>query len=127
VTDVRNCRRCGKIFTYTGSSVCPSCKRGDQEEFRKIRDYLFEHPNSSSIEVSEATGISVKLILSYLREGRLESDLPNGTASSGKNGFDYVKEGNYGSAPEVSTGLVCEFCGRPIKIGRVCGICEKVY
>ena len=54
--DVRNCKRCGKIFNYMGSAVCNNCLRQEQEDFEKVREYLFQHPNSTAAEVSEAVG-----------------------------------------------------------------------
>ncbi len=99
--DVRNCKRCGKIFQYKGNSICPNCVQQDDEDFRKVREYIIAHPNSTSIEISKATDVELKTIIRFLREGRLESEYINGS----------------------DLGLECEKCGRPIDSGRYCETC----
>mgnify|MGYP001950325701 FL=1 len=102
--DVRNCKRCGKIYNYTGSAVCNNCLRQEQEDFEKVREYLFNNPNSSAMEVSEATGIELKVISRFLKEGRLEAD--------------YIKMSD-------DSVLTCEKCGKPVKSGRFCETCVR--
>ncbi|HOP75594.1 MAG TPA: MerR family transcriptional regulator [Bacillota bacterium] len=99
--DVRNCKRCGKIFQYKGNSICPNCVLQDDEDFRKVREYIIAHPNSTSIDISKATGVELKTITRFLREGRLESEFFSGT----------------------DLGLQCEKCGREIESGRFCEDC----
>ncbi|MGE5607167.1 MAG: MerR family transcriptional regulator [Bacteroidota bacterium] len=102
--DVRNCKRCGKIYNYMGSAVCNNCLQQEQEDFEKIREYLFKNPNSSTAEVSEATGIELKVISRFLKEGRLEAD--------------YIRMSD-------DNELTCEKCGKPVKSGRFCEICVR--
>jgi flagellar operon protein (TIGR03826 family) len=102
--DVRNCKRCGKIYNYTGSAVCGNCLRQEQEDFEKIREYLFRNPNSSTAEVSEATGVELKVISRFLKEGRIEAD--------------YIKMSD-------GSELTCEKCGKPVQSGRFCEGCVK--
>ncbi|NLY74105.1 MAG: MerR family transcriptional regulator [Firmicutes bacterium] len=102
--DVRNCKRCGKIYNYTGSAVCNNCLRQEQEDFEKVREYLFQHPNSSAAEVSEAVGVELKVISRFLKEGRLEAD--------------YIKMSG-------DDGLACEKCGNPVTSGRFCENCIR--
>lgn len=104
MSNVRNCKRCGRVFTYTGKSICMNCLEEEQQDFEKVRDYLFKHHNSSTIEVSEATEVEVKVITRFLREGRLESE-----------GLKLAEE----------DGLTCEKCDRPIGSGRFCETCLK--
>ena len=36
--DVRNCRKCGKIFNYIGGvPICPACREKEEEDFQRIR------------------------------------------------------------------------------------------
>lgn len=97
--ELRNCSRCGKLFVYKGSSLCPECQKLDEEDFSKVKDYLYDNPGASLIEVSEATGVSSDKILRYLKEGKLE-------LSSEQSGI-----------------LKCERCGKPIRAGRFCDVC----
>lgn len=104
MNSVRNCKRCNRIFTYTGKVICPNCLEEEQKDFDKVREYLFGHLNSTTIEVSDATGVEIKVITRFLKEGRLESE-------------------NLKLAEDES--LACEKCNRPIGSGRYCENCLK--
>lgn len=98
--DIRNCRRCGKVYRYDGYRICPKCRQEEEEEFRKVREYIYDNPNSDIQTISEETGVPVKKILNFLKEGRLE-----------------VRDEN------TNLLLACERCGKPIKSGRFCDRC----
>lgn len=96
---IANCTRCGKVFgPAIGRRLCPDCAKLDQEEFDAVRNYLRENPGADIVEVSEATGVPVKRIQEYLREGRLVL----------AQGVEWLK---------------CEQCGKPIVTGRFCPEC----
>jgi len=99
---IKKCLRCGKLFKVDNlsSDLCPYCIKLDNEDFEKIRDYLYEHKTATYVQLSEATGISVMQIERYLRNGRLE--IPEGSPI-------YIK---------------CERCGAEIKSGRICNACS---
>lgn len=102
--DVRNCRKCGKIFNYIGGMpICPACKDKEEEDFQTIKKYLYENPGASLTQVSTELDISIDTIKRFLREGRLE--IAN-------------DEGNML--------LECENCGKSIKTGRFCPDCERI-
>jgi len=101
--EVRNCKRCGKIFTYRGVSVCNDCFDQEEKDFEQVKDYLVEHPGASTLEVSTQTGVEIRTITRFLREGRLEAE-----------GFQVV-----------DSDLVCDKCGKPISMGRYCDDCLK--
>lgn len=98
--ELRNCARCGKLFLYRGSPYCPECQKLDEEDFAKVKDYLYENPGASVMEVSEATQVSPDKVLRYLKEGRLEL-----------------------TSEQDSILLRCERCGKPIRTGRYCEAC----
>ncbi|WP_026895472.1 TIGR03826 family flagellar region protein [Clostridiisalibacter paucivorans] len=98
--DVRNCRKCGKIYQYDGFKICPTCRKEDEIDFQKVKDYLYDNPNATIQMVSEETEVSEKKILRYLKEGRLE-----------------LKDGSKNLI------LECERCGVSIKTGRFCDKC----
>lgn len=102
--EMKNCRRCGKIFTYIGRPVCPSCRKKEEEEFKKVKEYLYEYPGASVVQISNDLEISVRKIKAYLREGRLEI---------------IGDEGNLL--------LECEKCGKSIKTGRFCEDCSNEF
>lgn len=97
--NIYNCTRCGKIFRpFGGRKMCPECLKADQEEFAAVREYLKENPGADIAAVSEATGVPVKRIQEYLREGRLV------LATS----VEWLK---------------CERCGASLQSGRLCAKC----
>ena len=96
--DVRNCKRCNRIFQYRGSKYCPNCMIELDEMFIKVRDYLYEHPKANITETSEGTGVEEEIILEFLKQGRLELSEP-------------------------SLSYVCERCEKPITTGRYCKDC----
>ncbi len=99
--DVRNCRRCGRIYNYIGGiPICSTCKEQDEEDFKRVKQYLYDNPGASLTEVSTVLEISVEKIRIYLKDGRLEI---------------INNEGNMI--------LECESCGRAIKTGRFCDSC----
>ena len=103
MSDVRNCRKCGKIFTYMGGSpICPACKQADEGDFKRIKEYLYDNPGAGLNQVSVELDISVEKIKRFLKDGRLEI---------------VAEEGNMF--------LECESCGKSIKSGRYCGDCER--
>jgi len=101
--EVMNCRRCKKIFMYSGvgPKICESCKKQEDEDFEKVRAFVREYPGATAQEVSDATGVPAPLIYRFLKEGRLE-----------------VSE----SSPIA---LQCENCGVRIRSGRFCVACSK--
>ncbi|MGI6776726.1 MAG: MerR family transcriptional regulator [Acetivibrionales bacterium] len=101
--DVRNCRKCGKIFNYLGGvPICPVCKQEDEEDFKRVKQYLYDNPGASMSQISTELDISVEKIKRYLKEGRLE----------------IIGE-------ESNLVLECESCGKSIRTGRFCAECER--
>ncbi|MGI5852057.1 MAG: MerR family transcriptional regulator [Caldicoprobacterales bacterium] len=96
--DIRNCRRCDRIYQHRGSKYCPNCMLELDEIFVKVRDYIYDNPNATVLEVSEALDVEENIILEFLKEGRLELSSP---------GLDYL----------------CERCEKPITTGRYCNDC----
>lgn len=98
--NVRNCKTCGQIYAYDGFDTCLKCRRKDEEDFKKVKEYLDEYPGANISEVEEETGISSKKIIQFLRQGRLEI------------------------GDETNVILGCERCGTSIKSGRFCDKCK---
>lgn len=97
---VRNCARCNKVFEYfSGPPLCQRCKDQDDEDFKRVREYLYDNPLSSIIDVSKALDISVGKISRFIREGRLETKKYNNIT------------------------IKCKSCGIPIKTGQYCPKC----
>lgn len=99
--EVRNCRRCGKIFVYVGVPVCEDCLKKEEEQYAKVKRYLDEHPRAGVRETSEATDVPAEVIVEFVRRGIL--------ITSSRSGENHV---------------LCAICGKPISSGRVCPKCE---
>lgn len=95
---VKKCRECKTLFHSTGKDICPECMKKLDDIFMTIRDYLDEHPNAKIPEVAEALEISEKIILDFIKQGRITLKDPV---------------------------LVCSKCGRPIHTGMMCDECTK--
>ena len=99
--EMTNCPRCGKVFNRTTATpICKECEKAEEGVFESVRSYLEENPNVSMAELAEATGVTPKKILRYIKEGRIEISKDSG-------GID----------------LRCSQCGKPIKKGRYCDQC----
>ena len=100
--NVRNCRRCRRIFNDTmGPIYCMPCKQELEEEFQVVKKYVQENPGSDIRMVAEACNIEPSQIKQWVREERL-----------------YFTEGS-------NTGISCEHCGMMIRTGRFCERCKS--
>lgn len=99
--DVRNCKRCGKIYNYDGFKNCPTCRREDEADFIKVKEYIYDSPGANISEVERETEVDSEKIIEFLRQGRLEVG----------DGHNLV--------------LDCEVCGVGIKSGRFCDKCKN--
>lgn len=95
--NIKKCKECGKIFQFMGKELCPDCLQKMDDWFVAIRDYLDEHPNARISELSEQLEIREKVILDFIKQGRIE-----------------LREAV----------LRCVHCGRPIVTGDMCDDCR---
>ena len=99
--NVRNCRKCGRLFNYvSGPPICMQCREALEAKFQEVKKYIQEHAHASIPEVSEACDVSTNQIQQWLRDERLELCEGSGIA------------------------LFCEECGEPILTGRYCEKCK---
>jgi predicted amidophosphoribosyltransferase len=71
-----NCPVCGRLFEKQGFyEVCPNCFVQNQNDFSRVRDYLYSNPNKNILEIANATGVSIETIREFIRQGRLSSTL----------------------------------------------------
>ncbi|HEX2924830.1 MAG TPA: MerR family transcriptional regulator [Ruminiclostridium sp.] len=100
--DLRNCRRCGRMYNYIGGPpICQDCKNADEEVFKKVKDYLYDNPGATLSQVAIELEVSVEKIKMFLKEGRLE-----------------ITE-------DSNIVLECERCGKSIRTGRFCRECQN--
>lgn len=99
--NLSNCPQCGKVYVLNSYSLCPSCLREVEDQYRKCADYLRKNRECTLHELSEGTGVSVRLITRFIREGRIAAK----------------------DAPNVLT--PCESCGELIREGTLCAACRS--
>lgn len=69
---ITNCWICGSPFLKKARDICPACIDLEIEMLGKIRDFLRDNPTGHLDEVAEGTGIDIKFINRFIREGRLD-------------------------------------------------------
>jgi len=97
---IKNCPKCGKLYSDDSGIICALCRKADVDVYEKVRSYIKDNPDRTINEVAEATEVSQKKIIRYIREGKIE-------ISSGM--LDDVR---------------CESCGKPVTSGRYCPECS---
>jgi len=99
--NVDNCPRCGKIYVKNTYGLCASCIKDIDQEYEKCLKYLRENRTCYIQELSEATGVSVKQITKFIREGRISIQ----------------------NNPNMS--YHCEVCNAPIRVHTICDSCRS--
>ncbi|OBA02482.1 flagellar protein [Paenibacillus polymyxa] len=95
-----NCPRCGKLFIKNVRGICQNCIKEIEIEYEKCVKHIRENKGIHMHELSEATGVSVKQITTFIREGRI----------------------SIANAPNMT--YPCEVCGIPIRDGHMCDSCR---
>jgi len=100
--DVRNCKRCNKIFNYVaGPIICPLCKEEMEEQFQKVKDFIRDNKSAGIGEICDECSVTEKQIKQWIREERLFFD------------------------DDSPIGIDCEACGAMIRSGRYCDKCKS--
>jgi predicted amidophosphoribosyltransferase len=101
--NVRACTFCGRLFQSTGPNICPECSVKLDEDFVRVREYLYDNPGHVDVlDIVNNTGVSEKAVLRLIKDGRLS------------------RKGSEGEAD-----LRCAICGAPISSGRLCRRCME--
>ena len=100
--EVRNCKGCGKLFNYIGSTtpVCPACMKKMDEKYEQVKKYIYDNPHSNINIVAEENDVSVQQIQRWVREEKLSF------------------------SEDSDIGIGCESCGKMIRTGRFCAECK---
>lgn len=99
--DVRNCKKCRKLFNYNGDPLCPSCAKEMEDKFFEVREYIYKNPTASMSMVAEENEIPLQQIKKWVRQERLIFSKDSGIS------------------------IDCESCGKPILTGRFCKECQR--
>mgnify|MGYP001054468678 CR=1 FL=1 len=98
-----NCSRCDALFVQVVRDICPKCYQEVEKEYELCVKFLRKRENRGATiqQLSEGTGVSVKQITRFIKEGRISI------------------EGN------PNLGYPCERCGATIRKGNFCPSCMR--
>jgi uncharacterized protein YjhX (UPF0386 family) len=98
----KTCEKCEGVLVFVGVGEyhCEKCGNVQYDDYGKVRMYIEQHPGITASEVETATGVAQRTIRRMLKENRIEV-----TADS-------------------KVTMFCEYCGTPIRSGRLCKNCE---
>ena len=99
--DLANCPRCGKLFARHFRDICQNCQRELESEYEVCIEYLRKNKGATITVLSEETGVSIRQITRFIREGRI----------------------SLFNAPNLS--YPCEVCGVLIRDGSMCDNCRS--
>lgn len=99
--NVRNCRKCKRLFNYVmGPYICPQCRQELEAKFQEVKKYVQEHVHADVKTVSEECDVDSMQIRQWVKEERLVF------------------------SDDSAIGIACERCGTTIKSGRFCEKCK---
>lgn len=100
--NVKNCRKCGKMFNYAfGPIICPDCTTQQEELFQKAKKYVQDNPGCDIQELAENVEVDANQIRQWIREERLQF------------------------SDDSPIRIACEACGAMIRSGRYCDACKN--
>ncbi|OWR26855.1 flagellar protein [Saccharibacillus sp. O23] len=99
--NLANCPRCGKVFVMNFKGICTNCMKDIEAEYEACVKYLRENRGADMQELSDETGVTVRQITTFIREGRI----------------------SIANAPNMS--YSCEVCGTHIREGNMCESCRS--
>ena len=102
MSNLKNCKSCGKIFNYiAGKPICPACRQAEEEKFQQVKEFIRENKQAGVDEICEKCDVDVPLVRQWIREEKLLF------------------------ADDSPIGIDCEGCGTMIKTGRYCEKCKN--
>ena len=100
--DVRNCRKCGKVFNYiSGVPICQACRELEEAKFQEVKKFVQDCKTAGINEIVEQCDVSHTQVNQWIRQERLVF------------------------AEDSPIGINCEGCGAMIKTGRFCEKCKN--
>ena len=100
--NVKNCRKCGKMFNYAfGPVICQDCLSAAEELFQTAKKYVQDNPGCDIQELAENVGCDANQVRQWIREERLQF------------------------SDDSPIRIACEACGAMIRSGRYCDACRN--
>ena len=100
--NIRNCKKCGKMFNYVaGPPICQACRDEVEKKFQEVKEYVRENRAASMTQIVNECHVDQRQVEQWIREERLVF------------------------STESPIRLSCETCGATIMTGRYCDKCKK--
>lgn len=103
MAQLTNCPNCDRLFVKNAfRDLCDTCYKEEEAAYEKVYQFIRKRENRSATltEVVNATEVEEKLIIKFIKKGRLRvAQYPN-------------------------LGYPCQKCGTLIKDGKLCGSCK---
>jgi len=100
--NVRNCKKCHKLFNYAfGPIICPDCLSAEEELFQKAKKYVQDNPGCDIKELAQNVEVDAHQINQWIREERLQF------------------------SEDSPIRIACEGCGAMIRSGKYCEACKN--
>ncbi|PYI53546.1 hypothetical protein [Paenibacillus flagellatus] len=100
--NVDNCPSCGAVYRINVRNLCQACSARLDDGLNRCLDHLWKCPDSTTEQLSEATGVPSSAIAKLMKEGKL-------------------------SKAYVKLTYPCESCGSPIRDNRLCRTCMHSF
>ncbi|UUZ79518.1 hypothetical protein LJK88_30860 [Paenibacillus sp. P26] len=97
---VDHCPKCGKVYQKNLRNLCQSCIDSYEDDYNRCNAYLRDHRKSTNAELSQATGVSERQIIGFIKENKLP----------------------IGSYPHLH--YPCSSCRAPIRQHHLCSSCS---
>ena len=97
-----NCPECGQLFLKI-RPICDGCVKKQEDDYKKVADYLRKRPGSVIQAVSDETGVPTLVIRRFIQSGRIQA----------------------GHFPNLS--YPCDACGTSICSGNLCETCSESF
>ncbi len=98
--NIKNCPRCGKLYVEVGQKMCHVCYEKELADEKIVADFVREHRKATLKEIVEGTGVSEKVVIRMIKQGR------------------FIESG-------IEIAYPCESCGKPITSGKLCKKCSE--
>jgi hypothetical protein len=67
-----NCERCGNLFnSLNGQLLCRECAISENNDLKKINEFLLCNPNATAEDASAVTVVSRRFIFKLIKNGSL--------------------------------------------------------
>lgn len=98
--NVYSCKKCKRLVSYIKQGICMDCWNKAEEKFNEIKEYIYENPGTSILNIAKEFEIERFIIEHWIKEERLEI------------------------SKDSAIKIYCRSCNTPITCGEFCNKCK---